>query len=493
MKNNNYWKQRAEIIANRQNKKADNYIVDLERQYKKALASIQKDLEVFYGRYADAEGIDMATARKLLTNAEKEMWEVSLEEYRRMSLDEQFKEQIESMYSKSRVSRLQALQTQIRANIEILHSKVLEDGTDLLKDTFADTYYRTVYEIEKGTGIAANFARFNEEAVLQIISKPWKHGNFSSNWDNCKRNLLDELETTLSQAFIRGDSMDKVIKNFAKRMDVDKRRAARIVLTEHSYIANEASFKSYQETGVERYEYLATLDLQTSQICQDMDGINFKLSEKMVGVNYPPLHPWCRSTTIPYFDDLDTWIDERVSRDPVTGKTKNVFADTKYPQWYEENVIGAQKVKQYEKELDDWIKGKNNVLTNPKSDIIKLQKEIKQQINEGVYPKRLNRGAQEKHIKGAPRYIEGRSYLTLSVEEAQDVVNKYAGTGKIELNRKKEFKKKELIVLDKNIGVNINNQTNEEVPTNRLYIHYGKNGTHIVPTMKGIEKNEKSK
>lgn len=385
MRNSDYWQKRIESIAKQNHKKADSYIEVLQKHYTLALKSIQRDLEVFYVRYANAEGVSLTTAKKLLTQAEMENWEVTLQEYRSMALDEQFEAQIESVYSKSRVSRLQALQGQIMANIEVLHSQVKQEGTSLLTDAFTDTYYRTVYEIEKGTGIATNFARFNEDAILQIVSKPWKHGSFSSNWNKCKSNLLDELETSLTQAFIRGDSMDKVIKTFQKRMDVDKKRAARIILTEHSYIANEASFKSYEETGVEKYEYLATLDLYTSEICQSMDGKVFKLSEKQVGINYPPLHPWCRSTTVPYFDDLDTWEEERAARDPVTGKTNNVKADTKYPQWYKENVAGLDRVSQYEKELDDWIKGKNDVSKGAKNGILEL--------GDIIIPKSLGAGA----------------------------------------------------------------------------------------------------
>ena len=113
-KSSDYWKKRLENLAATQNKKADDYIETLELQYKKAMASIQSDLEAFNARYANSEGIDMATARKLLSKAEKELWEVSLEEYRKMALDEEFIDQIESMYSKSRVSRLKALEIQIR-------------------------------------------------------------------------------------------------------------------------------------------------------------------------------------------------------------------------------------------------------------------------------------------------------------------------------------------------------------------------------------------
>lgn len=337
-KSSEYWKKRLENISATQNKKADDYIETLELQYKKAMASIQRDLEAFYARYANAEGIDMATARKLLSNAEKEMWEVSLEEYRKMGLDEEFIDQIESMYSKSRVSRLKALEIQIRVQLEVLYSNLNTELETLLTGTFTDTYYQTIYEIQKGTGIGTNFAIFNEDAVKKIVSKPWKWGHFSSTVWNNKDLLLGELETALSQAFIRGDRIDKVIKTFDKRMGVGYSRSSNIVQTEHAYIAGEATFKGYEETGVEKYEYLATLDTRTSQICRDMDGKTFKLSEKVVWLNYPPLHCRCRSTTVPYFEDEESY-DQRIARD-YEGKVYYVPEDMTYHDWYDKYVKG---------------------------------------------------------------------------------------------------------------------------------------------------------
>lgn len=105
-------------------------------------------------------------------------------------------------------------------------------------------------------------------------------------------------------------------------------------------------------------------------------------------------------------------------------------------------------------------------------------------IKSDKQPKIIELGKQGKHILGHNNYIEGRSYLTISLEEAQELVNKYAGTGYIKFNRKGEWDRKELIEVDKNIGVSINNETGIETPTNKFKVHYSNKGTHIVPTLK---------
>lgn len=105
-------------------------------------------------------------------------------------------------------------------------------------------------------------------------------------------------------------------------------------------------------------------------------------------------------------------------------------------------------------------------------------------IKSDKQPKTIVLGKQGKHILGHNNYIEGRSYLTISLEEAQELLNKYAGTGYIKFNRKGEWDGKEIIEVDKNIGVIINNETGIKTPTNRFKVHYSNKGTHIVPTLK---------
>ncbi|MEZ0537870.1 minor capsid protein [Caldicellulosiruptoraceae bacterium PP1] len=169
------------------------------------------------------------------------------------------------------------------------------------------------------------------------MKEPWSGENYSQRiWDN-RDKLVQELQTNLMQAFIRGDSIEQTTKMLQERMNVSYSKAVRIVRTETSYIANQATFDSYQASGiVKKYEYLATLDDRTSEICRSMDGKVFKLTEAMVGINFPPLHPHCRSTVVPYFDDEEN-VGERIARDNK-GKTYYVPADMTYEEWYNKHI-----------------------------------------------------------------------------------------------------------------------------------------------------------
>lgn len=340
MNNQEYWRKRSEEIAALQFNKSDEYANKLKREYEKAISSIQRDLEVFYERYAENNEISMAEARKLLNSRELNEFRLTVEEFiekAKDNADGRWTKELNNIYFKTRISRLDALLTQIRQQAEMIAGSTHNGTTELLQDVYTDTYYRTLFEVQKGTGIGVSFAKVNDKALSKVLQTRWIGENYSQRIWNNRDKLVYELQTKLSQSFIRGDSIDRTAKALAERMNVSYSNAIRIVNTESSFIAHQATADSYEASGVVKlYEYLATLDNRTSEICRSMDGKVFNLSEKQVGINWPPLHPNCRSTTVPYFED-EEGIGERIARDAL-GKTYYVPADITYQQWYDKYV-----------------------------------------------------------------------------------------------------------------------------------------------------------
>ena len=85
-------------------------------------------------------------------------------------------------------------------------------------------------------------------------------------------------------------------------------------------MANAAELKSYEEADIDKYEFMATLDQRTSEACQDLDGRVFAVKDAKPGKNMPPMHPYCRSTTVVHFDDETLEGLQRRAKDPVTGE-----------------------------------------------------------------------------------------------------------------------------------------------------------------------------
>lgn len=337
MKPAEYWQKRAEQVGDLQHAKAGQYTKSLYKEYERAKRGIQRDIEVFYERYASNNGISLAEARKQLSSGELKEFKMTLEEFTdraKNNKDGKWTKQLNNTYYRTRVSRLEALEMQIDGQIRMLAHKQEQGLTDLLGDVYKDTYYRTTYEIQKGLGaFTVSFAKLDTVAVDRIIKTPWLGGNFSTRvWGNTDK-LASQLSTTLTQSIISGRSTAQTSAELAKRMNVSFRAAETLINTETAHIVTEATFDGYRESGVvKKYQFVATLSERTCPTCGSMDGRTFKLSEKMTGINAAPLHPRCRCTTVASFPDYDD-VGQRIAHDATY-----VDGDMDYAQWKKKYV-----------------------------------------------------------------------------------------------------------------------------------------------------------
>lgn len=140
----------------------------------------------------------------------------------------------------------------------------------------------------------------NEENVKSCINAIWcadgKHWS-DRIWTN-KSALQERVMNGLVDCIARGASKDELVKQLRSDMNVGFNQADRIARTELSFVQNQSVLNKYAEAGIQKYEFLAEIDDRTCDVCADMNGKIFYLKDATVGVNYPPLHPNCRSTTL---------------------------------------------------------------------------------------------------------------------------------------------------------------------------------------------------
>lgn len=331
-----YWRKRAIELAEKQKREDDDLCLRFHREYERILHELDKEISIFYARYAANESVSMADARRLLRDAELEDFRMSLDEFRDKALAGGFDKELEEVYLRSRISRLQALQTQVELRMMELFGSQRDVLRDHLQERYTDTYYRTVYAVSQQMNVASTFARIDPQTVEKILAVPWLGSEFSSRIWADKDKLTRELMQTLSRGFVRGDSLGRMTKEFAQRMGVSESRAAVLIHTESAHIAAEATEQGYRETGVQSYRFEAALDLKTCAVCGALDQREFPLAEHETGVNYPPLHPRCRCTTVPVTEFQIG--SKRAARNSATGKTEYVEKGMTYEEWRKKYV-----------------------------------------------------------------------------------------------------------------------------------------------------------
>ena len=339
--NGAYWRKRAIELAEKQKQEDDDLCLRFHREYERILHELDKEISIFYARYAANESVSMADARRLLRDAELEDFRMSLDEFRDKALAGGFDKELEEVYLRSRISRLQALQTQVELRMMELFGSQRDVLRDHLQERYTDTYYRTVYAVSQQVDVASTFARIDPQTIERILAVPWAGSEFSSRIWADKDKLTRELMQTLSRGFVRGDSLDRMTKEFTQRMGVSESRAATLIHTESAHMAAEAAEQGYRETGVQSYRFEAALDLKTCAVCGALDQREFPLAERETGINYPPLHPRCRCTTVPVTEFRIG--SKRAARNPATGKTEYVEKGMTYEEWRKKYVENAEE------------------------------------------------------------------------------------------------------------------------------------------------------
>ncbi|MGE4214134.1 MAG: minor capsid protein [Anaerotignaceae bacterium] len=342
--NSEYWQERFNALNESLLNKGEEYNKAMVLAYDEAIQNIQREIEIFYGRFAANNLISLSEAKKILNSEERKAFQMTLAEYikhgKQNALDGKWVKELESASDIYRMDRLRSLQLQMRQQVEILEAKKATGIADTLGKIYEEGYYHTIYEIQKGLGEGMPVVTLDTNKIEKVLAKPWAPdgSTFSQKiWGADRTNLLYQLDTKFTQALIRGDNPKKIIKDVANTLNVSKSAASRLLMTESAYVASASRLDGYKALDVEEFEYVATLDLKTSELCQSMDGQHFLMSQYEVGVNAPPLHPWCRSTTAPYFDDEFTVGETRTARGE-DGKTYKVSASLKYKDWYKEHV-----------------------------------------------------------------------------------------------------------------------------------------------------------
>lgn len=344
MKNSDYWKDRFQQMESVRHESSAEKIIEIQEQIDKAQHAIEEKINAWYQRFAINNNLSLVEAQKQLNSKELKEFKWDVKEYikhgKENAIDQRWMKELENASARVHISRLEQIKLQTQQYAEVAFGSYHDILDDRIKDVYKQDYFYTAYEIQKGTSVGYSFAGLDEDKVDKIVKKPWASdgANFSDRiWTN-KQKLINQLHTSLTQMCITGEGPDRAIKEIAKAMGSSKYQAGRLVMTESAYFGSQAQKDCFNELKVEKYEIVATLDSHTSDICQEMDGKVFKMSEYEAGVTAPPFHPNCRSCICPYFDDEFAG-GKRAARGE-DGKTYHVPANMTYKEW--ENVSKKQ-------------------------------------------------------------------------------------------------------------------------------------------------------
>lgn len=346
MRNADYWRGRFSILEDSAHREAQRTIQDMEELYLDAQRSVQKEIESWYARFAANNQISLTDARKWLTAGQLEEFHWSVEQYIKIGeqagLDAAWLKKLENASTRFHISRLEAVQTGIQQQLELLYGNQVDSLDALLKKVVGNGYTHTAFEVQKGVGLGWDITGLNQKKLETLLSKPWTTDGRTFR-DRCwlnKNDLVGSVSKSLTQGLLRGDSPAKITTAIQKQFGVHRYKAGRLVNTETTYFNAVATKECYKDLDVEMVEIIETLDSHTCSICGGLDGKVIPISQYEPGVTVPPFHPNCRGTTAPAIDPK--YAGERAARN-ADGDVYYVPANMKYADWVQTFVNGGSK------------------------------------------------------------------------------------------------------------------------------------------------------
>ncbi len=329
IKSSNYWDKRAIERMTTAEKQSETYIKNIKEMYNQAFKNIDGEIARVYKNYSKETGLDVEKLKELLTTKEtSKTWKT----LKRQGLDKYIKENY-----KSRISRLEQIQAQIYVKAKQIYPKEELQNTMCYKGVINNSYYKAVYDTQMGTGYDFSFNKIDNNLLNSLLNEKWSGKNYSERiWGNTDI-LADSVSKIVGGALLSGQGIEKTSKQIRDRFKVSKYYAERLVRTETNHFNNEADAMAYEEMGVKEYVFVAVLDSRTSEICQANDNNKYLYKDREVGVNYPPLHPNCRSTTRGYLGEEAEKQLKRRARNPITGKSE-LIDNMSYKDWLDKNV-----------------------------------------------------------------------------------------------------------------------------------------------------------
>lgn len=321
MQSDTYWSKRLQELDTSFSKDEKRLFSELSKYYEQEYAALDKEIAAYYAKYGEENVIAFRTLLLELPDADKQLLLQNMDEFAKQYPE--FADLLPVRESIYKLNRLEGLQTSIV--LQQLKIGAIEQAK--FREHFEKQALKYANYAAEQLGFGTNFYRIDSEMLQVVIGNPWCNGkDFSERiWAN-REALAQTLQNEIANGLIRGEdykTMSRILQQ--KFENTSQKQAERLVFTEDTYLSNEAKIRPFERNAAyTHYEYLCVEDHRTCETCRALSGQTFEISKRNAGLNFPPMHPWCRCTVMPVVEDLAT-IKRRLNADSGSGKSDAIL------------------------------------------------------------------------------------------------------------------------------------------------------------------------
>lgn len=339
MKSNlQYWKARAKARVEDYTADADKISAELGKAYYAAERMLKEESRKVFKGFQNAFKLSKSEAKRLVGNTNVALPSKTVKSIIDSLSDNDLKNQLLAYLSapayQYRMKRLDNLAKSADKVCKQLYTTELRTDTVYFATEIDKAYKHLIFDIQQGTGAYGAFNQIPQSRIQEILKHDWSGEHYSKRiWGNTQ-DLAETLKQNMIESFLTGESEREAAARIQQRFKVGFNEARRLIRTDNTFITNQAELEGYNEAEIEEYTYMAVMDNDTSDECRELNGKSFKVKDAKPGVNLPPMHPWCRSTTIgklPSEEELDAMWDKDMAEYVPEGLTFDEWLDGLQP------------------------------------------------------------------------------------------------------------------------------------------------------------------
>lgn len=282
----------------------------LTKIYEKQALELEREIAAYYQLYGENNVIEYRTLLQTLSEADRKLLIERMDEFARKY--PQYAHLMTVRQTIYQLNELEGIQTSIKMRLYEIGAMEQEE----LEEHFLKQAQRAANLAAEQMGFGSSFYAINSQIVTATVGAAWASGaSYSESiWGNVEK-LAGYLNDDFAKLIARGVSYEKIAKQLSERFTrVLLNNIKRLVFTESTFLFNEAQAQVH-ETDFEYYA-ISCADSRACEVCKGLQAAQqanpVRFSERQPGVNFPPIHPWCRCSYTVEVADWDAWIDAYV-------------------------------------------------------------------------------------------------------------------------------------------------------------------------------------
>lgn len=303
-----YWRQRQQQLYSQLEKDETRLKKRLSAFYDTESRKLEKQILAFYQQYGKNNIIEYRLLMETLQYEDRTLLIQKINDF--IQKYPQYSHLVPVRESIYKLNRLEGLQ----ASIKMQQLQIGAVNEEELKKHLEKQVKRNVTAAAEQMGFGGNFYAENPEIVKKFVGTAWADGkNFSQRiWGNTEK-LANYLSDDVAVALARGDSCQRIIRNMTGRFGkVARNDMYRLIYSEDTFVMAESSIGAFED-DFEEYR-LSTADSDACPICKKIEKQTFLIKDRKAGVNFPPLHPWCRCSFTIVVNNRREWIKNYVKK-----------------------------------------------------------------------------------------------------------------------------------------------------------------------------------